>query len=652
MIFLLCACVPGRIPAQAPDLSDPAILELLCDPDGETDPAPMLEEIDRLREDPLCLDRADRNSIAALPFLDAAAVDALHHALKADDVSWQDIAGALDGDASRYALLRACTVLSCGREEAPRLQLTLRSRFQQEDQPRAGYLDGSWRGSRARFYQRLRIGIGAHVRAAALIEKDPGERLLTDHASGFVAVEDIGVLRRAVLGDISVTAGQGLVFWQGFAMAKTSQATGVQRSPTLLRPVASSREGYGARGFGLQLDLSPVDAVFILSSADRDATVDQENGTVGSFGTDGLHRSASEEARAGRVREDLAGLHVRCRDLPNGLQAGFSAMASRYSLPAHSPTPFSFAGDRAWCGGIDMRWDMDNAAIVCEYARAHTRAGALLAGIDLRATPDAHLSLLYRRYDEAFVSVHGSGFGERGGNTQNEEGLYCGLRCRPFPGFRIEAWADVFRFPNRTATLDMPVSGNELRCTVSWRPLPRMETVLRLRRECKDDAVAVRDVLGRELRPLTLRSSSGLRIDLRYDASDELRVQLRVDYTHVSHERGKADADGCLLAADLQWRPHPRVTVAGSLSSYHSDSWDARLFRFERDVRGMMRSVACDGEGVRSYLLCILKITSRLEISGRYALTVRDGTRAIGTGRDAVTGDHLGTLSLQADWRY
>jgi len=298
-----------------------------------------------------------------------------------------------------------------------------------------------------------------------------------------------------------------------------------------------------------------------------------------------------------------------------------------------------------------MRWDIDDATVVCEYARAHTRAGALLAGIELRPSPFAQLSLLYRRYGEGFVSLHGGGFGERSGNTQNEEGLYCGLRCRPFTGFRIEIWADVFRFPNRTATMDMPSSGNELRCTASWRPLPRMEARLHLRRESKDDVVSMRDAAGRALRPLTLRSSAGLRIDLRYDASEHFRVQLRGDYTHVTHEQGLPDAGGCLLAADLRWRPHPRFTIAGSLCTFHSDSWDARLFRFERDVRGMMRSVACDGEGVRSYLLCMLKITSRLEISGRYALTVREGAREIGTDRDAVAGDHLGMLSLQADWR-
>ncbi|MDT8324306.1 MAG: hypothetical protein RRA94_09350 [Bacteroidota bacterium] len=650
-IFLLCISASARSQQQG-DAGDPALFEHLLDADSETDPAPMLEEIDRLRENPLCLAKADRTAIASLPFLDAASVDTLIAVLKSDVLTWADIARALDEDASRYALLRACTVLNCEEAGPPRLQAAVRSRFQQDDQPRAGFLDGSWHASRARLYQRLRVGIGKHVQAAVLVEKDPGERLLTDHASGYVSIEDLGHLRRLVLGDLSVTAGQGLVFWQGFAMAKTSQATGVQRSPRLLRPVATSSEGGGARGVGLQLDLTAVDAVLILSSSGRDATVDQGSGTAGSFAADGLHRSASEEQRAGRVREDLAGMHVRSRRLGSGLQAGCSLVASRYSLPASSPTPFSFAGDRAWCGGMDMRWDGGRVSLVCEAARSHTHAGALLAGLEARLSPQVRLSLLYRRYDADFVSLHGSGFGERSGSTQNEEGLYCGLRCRPVRGLRIELWADVFRFPNRTATIDLPASGGELRLSAAYRPYTHLELGLRLRREQKQQAVAAQDLYGRALRPLTLRSNSGLRIDLQYKASEELRLRLRADYVHVAYDDWRGTAAGSLLAADMLWRPHPRLMLAGSLSAYHSDDWEARLFRFERDVRGVMRSVACDGEGVRSYLLCVVALTDRLEVSGRYALTVRDGARSLGTGRDAVTGDRLGTLSLQADWEY
>ncbi len=652
LIVLLGFCTSTPSPAQADDDGAARTLfEHLIDPENETDLETMLDEIDALLDRPLCLETARFDDIAAMPFLDDAAAGAVYAALQENPPTWQAIETALEHEAARYALLRACAVLHC--EEKPSAgRFSLRSRFQQEDRPRRGFLDGSYPGSRARLLQRLRIGIGSHLSAALLVEKDPGERLLTDHYAGYVSVDDIGVLRRLVLGDVSVTAGQGLVFWQSFAMGKSSQATSVMRSSALLRPSASSTEGGGPRGLGLQLDLDPIDLVLLLSSAARDASIDEEEGTAGSFSVDGLHRTESEAQRAGRVQEQLAGLHLRCRDAGAGLQAGMSMLAARYSLSSRSRSPFAFEGDRAWTGGLDLRWGREKYVLYAEGAYAHTHAGALLMGAELRPSEHARISLLYRRYAARFVNLQGSGFGERSGSTQNEEGLYCGLRLLPARGLRIELWADLFRYPNRTTLLDLPASGSEMLLAAAYRPLPRTELGLRLRRERKDKSVPVQDALGRDLRSLTTRSRTGVRWDLAYESRSGLRMRLRADYAHVAHDRWLPAAQGYLLGADIRWRPSPAVTLVASFCAYHSDNWDARLYRFEQDVRGVMRSSACDGEGVRSYFLAVANISEHLALSGRYALTVHEGEREIGTGRDAVEGDRLGTISLQMDWNY
>jgi hypothetical protein len=630
---------------------DPSHLEDFLAPDAEIDLEAFVEEIEALRDRPLCLAIASREALASLPFLSAADAARLHRTLEKHPGNWSEVRDLFEHDHARFALLRSCTVMNCEEKQERAVHFSFRSRFQQEDNPRRGFLDGSYSGSRARMLERLLVHAGTRLSGGLLIEKDPGETRFADHVSGYVAMQDYGLLRRAVLGDFTVTAGQGLVFWQAFAMGKSSQVTGQLRSPALLRPTASSTEGFGMRGVGLQLEFAPIDVALLFSSAARDATVDEEAGTAGSFSIDGLHRSSSERERAGSVRETLLGLHLRCREALPGLGTGISMLASRYSLPSLSQSPFAFEGDNAWNMGMDLRWESDAIAMFVEAAWSHTHAGAIIAGTELQPAKSTLLSLLYRRYDARYLSMHGGAFGERSGNTQNEEGMYCGIRLRPARGLRLDFWADVFRFPNRTYFMHLPTSGNEMLLSVTYRALPKTTLSVRLRRERKDQTVAATDAFGREIRPLTPRSASGLRLELMQESSEQFRLRLRAEYVHVTHDDWLPQAEGVLLGAELRWRPRAALTVVGSICTYRSDDWDARLYRFEHDVRGVMRNVACDGEGMRSYVLVNLRVVEGLEIGARYALMLRDGVREIGEGKDGVNGDRQGMLSLQVDWR-
>ncbi|MCB2206114.1 hypothetical protein KQI65_15335 [bacterium] len=646
-LFAICCCAAAS--AQQHTI-DPTLLEAFIDPEQEDDLEQILDDLTALQEQPLCLASATRHDLAALPFLDESDAAAIITIMNDSVPSWEALRRVFSGQPAQFTLLRACARLRC--DEAMEMHMGLRSRFQQEDLPRQGYLDGSYTGSRARLLQRFRMSVGRNVHAAVLLEKDPGERMLTDHYAGYLSVENIGVLRKLVLGDAAVTAGQGLVFWQSFAMSKSSQATGVARRPSLLRARVSSSEGGGSRGVGLQLNLAPADLVLLFSSTSRDATIDEESGTAGSFGEDGLHRTESEQQRRSRVHEQLAGMHLLLSDIAPGLQCGTSMLAARYSVASLASSPFSFEGDRAWTGGLNLRWSGASATIYGEAALAHTHAAAFVAGTELQPHAHARLALLYRRYDAGFVSLQGNAFGERSGNTQNEEGLYCGLRLRPYPRLRADIWVDIFHYPNRTALLDLPASGSEASFGLSWRPFTRTEAALRVRSERKDREVAATDALGRDTRSLTSRNSTTLRLQLDHRSAENWLLRLRADYHHVSWDSWLPSSEGYMAGVDLRWQATESVKLTASCCAFHSGDWESRLYRFEYDVRGLMRSIACDGDGFRSYLLVDVAVAPRITIGARYALLVREGVQKIGSGRDAVEGDRLGILSLQLDWEY
>ena len=58
-----------------------------------------------------------------------------------------------------------------------------------------------------------------------------GSNKTFDYLSGFVQVENKGVLKRLILGDYMCGFGQGLVIWSGFASGKTAYSVNIENEP-------------------------------------------------------------------------------------------------------------------------------------------------------------------------------------------------------------------------------------------------------------------------------------------------------------------------------------------------------------------------------------------------------------------------------------
>ncbi len=658
LLCVACIALTLRVHAQefspstliSEDLAGNPALELLLREQSEGEQSALLERFERWQRNPVILERALLRDITALPFLSRAEARRMRALARDPAVAQEQIDSVLDGDVDRLALLHACTRLRADEDFTPGFAVALRSRIQQEDQPRAGFLDGRYPGSRLRLQQRLKLQVAAKVEAALLMEKDPGETDFADHLAGYLTINEMGILRRIVLGDFAITAGQGLVFWQAFGLGKGGEAVRVGRSPELLSPYGSATEGFGARGAAAQLGGEYTDAVLFYSHRGRDASIDAETGTAGAFGIDGLHRSESEQARRSSVEEQMAGGHASAH-LPlwdGTLQAGISAQGARYTIPSEPRTPFGFRGDEAWVLGANAGWSGERLALFGEAALAHTHVPAFIGGLEADLTSRASVALIARRYHERFLSLQGAAFGERDG-VQNEEGVYFGLRLRPVPRLKISAWTDVYRFPNRSYFVHLPSSGNEASCTAEYAIDRGTALRLRLGHVSKDQTAAAEDEAGREIRPVARRIQSSLRAELQHEAENGTRLRLRAEYVHTEWDAWLAAGDGMLLSADLRLRPFRTLSLLGRLTAYGTDSYDTRLYQFEHDVRGVMQNVVMYGDGLRAYLLLQWQPLPRLLLGLRYALTVQDGAPSMSSGADTVEGDRLGKVSLQVD---
>jgi hypothetical protein len=619
--------------------------------DGEN---PVLfEELDALARRPLNLATATLEELSALPFLTPSEALALQQRRDAGGgfADWDAVMSTSGIDEDAFIFLRLYTYLPREPDRGAWRRISLRSRFQQDDRSSAGFLDGRYPGSRWKSSQRLQAQCSERIKAGILAAKDPGESSWIDRLGGYCEADSLGPIDRIVVGDFTVSAGQGLVLWKPAGLSKGGDAvrSGIRASP-LLQASLSSSSTSALRGVGVQAHLGGARGAVFVSRRSLDGGIDSATGAVGSLGASGLHRTATEQSSRGTVSEFAAGAHADAQWSAGEtrISLGCTAAFSRLDRAIASPSPHVFTGADAHAYSVDATLRHPSFAASSEWGRSHTGATGGMASVSTRPSRHIACTVLYRRYAPDFSSRFGYAFGEMNGATRNEEGLYFGLRCTPVRGAVIQAAYDMYRFPGCSTTMPVPSSGHEFMTDLEWAAARGFTVGVRYGQQTKDDIVAATDRDGRDIRPVTQATRRTVRLETAYDAGS-LRLRFRVETVLLSRAAFVPPERGMLMFADLQWVPSAPVLFSVRVASYRADSWDSRVTMVEQDIGGMMAINGCSGEGLRLSVAARCALGRSVTIGAQYSETIAPGAPSSGTGADEIAGDALGRMTFQTD---
>src|SRR5699024_5802314 len=130
------------------------------------------------------------------------------------------------------------------------------SRYQRKLQQQEGFRRpdsaGGYLGGLTKYYQRFQYE-SDHISLNVTQQKDAGEPFAGttgfDYTSWHLAFEDNGKLQQLVVGDYSLSFGQGLVLWPGRTFGKGRAVIGsTNRNSSGIRPYTSSQESNALRG--------------------------------------------------------------------------------------------------------------------------------------------------------------------------------------------------------------------------------------------------------------------------------------------------------------------------------------------------------------------------------------------------------------------
>jgi hypothetical protein len=656
-IVLLVLGAPALV-AQEPVAADSIVAReasetLLEDVLTESEDEQLLEYILWLKENPLDLNRATIPQLEAMPGISPMeAQRVIEFRERVGRFSSIEQLREVDGGGIDLARRLGPFVHVGGSEltEIPSpLRVQVRARVISDLQQRRGFQTGAYAGTVPKMYQRVLVQSGKDIEAGIVLEKDAGERFGDGFVAGYARLRDLPGGFDVLAGDYTVGSGQGLLLSRSSSFGKGSEVVqGAMRSGSGISPHRSTEEFSFFRGVAVSKHTGVAGymvttSVFFSRRQLHGTPVDEH--AISSFYRDGLFRTESELRRRGTFSERVIGGRLELA-APSLWKIGLSGVSTTFDRNIVPSQALSFSGKRFQGFSIDGRGTIGDVTLVGEVARTRD-AGAGIASILLPLGRRTAVIASYRNYSPHFAGLYANGFNERA--TQNETGLYVGVRTSPLRGTKVAFYVDHFRYPKRTFSNLLPASGYDLLAQVESRFSRQVELVGRYSMKSVESTAGVSDAFLRSVREVVERTQQRARLGLSVFPEPALRLRGRIEYTRVDYRYTGRREQGLLVYQDARYRSAAGLTVEARVVFFDTDSFDSRVYAYENDLSGVFSNPAFFGKGRRWYLLLSQEIGAAVRVTAKYAETSKPDVAAMGSGLAEIPGAVDNRVSIQLD---
>ncbi|MEL6673783.1 MAG: helix-hairpin-helix domain-containing protein [Bacteroidota bacterium] len=500
-------------------------------------------------------------------------------------------------------------------------------------------LSSRYAGDRYRHYSRLLLSAGPNFSMGIIGEKDPGEQFLWnpdraqygyDFLAAFISLKDFGRLKRLVIGDYSIQAGQGMVLSRGLGFGKGAQVINSVKMPNHgIRPYKSVNENQLMRGAAATYAIGDLYFTGFYSRLRLDASVgDRDTLTnealnAGSIQTSGLHRTASELANRRAILETLYGgrIEYKSRSLNIGLTQYWQQFGAPLNKALNPYNQFDFRGDQNMLSSLDIDFVYRNFNFFGEAARSASGGMGFTGGFMSSLAPTVDLSLVGRHFDKDFHSDKAYVFAERPIAAQNETGLYLGLRITPNYHWTFNTYFDQYYFSWNKFRAYYPSQGWEYMAQLEYKPKRGTLAYLRFRTDRKELNGA--DILagGQQLSFLVPTRRDQFRLHFQTQIPRTFTFKTRLEFSWFDRPDQAEVSRGILLYQDVIWKAGYDWKVTARYAVFDAQDFDARIYAYENDILGFFSIPPYQGKGSRFYLILNWKASKQIEFWARVAQT-------------------------------
>ncbi|MEA4915910.1 ComEA family DNA-binding protein [Proteiniphilum sp.] len=486
-----------------------------------------------------------------------------------------------------------------------------------------------------RYRNKVQMGITA--------EKDAGEPFFRpdslrgyDHYGVHLIINDIGKIKTIALGDYRLSFGQGLVLNNDFMISKSWSTGNIARRTLQPKRHFSTAENGFFRGAAAVVEIGDFSITAFYSNKRIDTNLSNE-GDITSFKVDGLHRTPLEMEKRKNTREQVTGANINFRK--DRLQLGVSGLYHQYNR-MYNPTPrdynLYYLRDSSNINvSIDYSYQLPGLIFAGETAIAKNGAVATLNTLQYRFSANLSFSLLHRYYPISYNALYAQAFSE-GSSVQNEQGLYIGTEFRPLPKFLATIYADFTRFPWLKYGIDTPSKAVDLYFLGTYTLSRQSFLDARYKYKQKEKNMAWPDDKSQSVLPYATHK---FRIRYAHDLRSGWNFRTTVDMAYYKEKYFPAE-NGWMLSQNIGYRGKGALTGDAYLAWFNADTYDARLYSYERNLLSTFYMPSFYGKGYRLAFSTKYAITKDLSFSVKLGHTRYFNRDTIGSGTELIDGNN------------
>lgn len=512
--------------------------------------------------------------------------------------------------------------------------------------------NGDYLGYTYKFWARYSFSYAKNVRIGIVASQDAGEPFFSqsnkygfDQYSGFIQINGLGSVESLIVGRYSVSAGMGLVMNNSFSLGKTAMLQDFGRQRNALRPHTSASENGYMQGAAATIRLS--DAIRLtpfLSYRKTDATLNID-GSISSLIYTGYHRTISELNKKNNTSLTAGGMNVRwnLEDFSLGATAVFTHI-NRPLSPNKSATYKKIypEGSNFFNASLNYSWLHYPFSVNGETAINANGAIATMNTLGWHLSQYVEVMGIYRFYSFNYYSLYANAFSE-GGKTQNESGLYLGVRWQPKYGIDIQAYTDLayFAWPRygvsqSSYAIDNVVSASYK--TGNWL----LSGKYRLHLRQKD---------SKSVANLSWQTEHRLRISAEWTGGGwTSRSQL--DFTSVSSTSESSSlSQGFMITENIGYDIGKWQIFAGG-KYFNTYGYDSRLYSYERAMPHTFSFPAYYGHGIRYSLVATWSPSPTLQFTSKAGITNYFDRSTISSGQQQINASSACDIEVGMRWRW
>ncbi|MCX6273315.1 MAG: hypothetical protein NTU44_19265 [Bacteroidetes bacterium] len=500
----------------------------------------------------------------------------------------------------------------------------------------------------------LRVNFSNHLLLGVALKKDPGEiapdrihPFRFDDRSAFLAVKDMGWLKRLVIGNFGASFGQGLTLGGGNGSFSGPQGDFGFR-PGGITPTLSTRKESTYRGIGVICDIGNTVVSGFLSMQNRDAGIDSPEASTGdavisSLTEGGYHRTLTETEKKDAVKEYHAGLNFRGggEHWKSGFTLFHHTLEARL-LPGPQPyNKFRDTSSRQTWAGWDFQVFLPRFTWSGEISSKANGGNAMVSNLSLRPSSNVAFSFSLRMLQGKWSNSQSASYLVTS-SIMNEVTLAGMMQLLLHKNWDMTFSTEASQYPWLRYQVSAPSSKIKHHLKVCFRPskTTSMEGFMKWSEDQKDrtDKTKTGSVCFIE------QITTGIQVN---SAVERLTLKGNLRWL-MNREAGVITGSGFLMAQDVSWwikEKKARVTFRVAL--FDTDSYNERIYCWDQDLYQSFSVPAYYSKGYQTSMVFSYHWFRGLDSWIKYSRFSYPGMVVIGSGTEQISGNQKSELAVQ-----